>query len=147
MSAKRTAQGRIFWGLILIILGTLFLFDQLGEIDFGEMISTYWPAIFIILGLSILVGSGFRNTGPGLFFVLFGAFFLLMRLEILHRSLWHYWPVFVIAAGLWILLRPAFERGGGPEEKKSLDAALTAGERGGFGRLCRAEAPGRIPRL
>lgn len=130
MSAKRTDQGRIFWGLILIILGTLFLFDQLGEIDFGEIISTYWPAIFIILGLSILVGSGFRSTGPGLFFILFGAFFLLMRLEILHRSLWHYWPVFVIAAGLWILLRPAFERGGGPEEKKSLDAALTADELG-----------------
>lgn len=130
MSVKRADQGRIFWGLILIILGTLFLFDQLGEIDFGEIISTYWPAIFIILGLSILVGSGFRSTGPGLFFILFGAFFLLMRLEILHRSLWHYWPVFVIAAGLWILLRPAFERGGGPEEKKSPDAALTADELG-----------------
>lgn len=130
MSAKRTDQGRIFWGLILIILGVLFLFDQLGEIDFGEIVSTYWPVIFIVLGLSILAGSGFRSAGPGLFFILFGAFFLLMRLEILHRSLWHYWPVFVIAAGLWILLRPVFVRDGGPEEKKSLDAAFAADELG-----------------
>jgi predicted membrane protein len=130
MSTKRTDQGRIFWGLILIILGVLFLFDQLGEIDFGEIVSTYWPVVFIVLGLSILAGSGFRSVGPGLFFILFGAFFLLMRLEILHHSLWHYWPVFVIAAGLWILLRPVFEKSGAPEEKKSLDGALAADELG-----------------
>jgi predicted membrane protein len=130
MSTKRTDQGRIFWGLILIILGVLFLFDQLGEIDFGEIVSTYWPVVFIVLGLSILAGSGFRSAGPGLFFILFGAFFLLMRLEILHHSLWHYWPVFVIAAGLWILLRPVFEKSGAPEEKKSLDGALAADELG-----------------
>ena len=128
MSATRSHQGRIFWGLMLIALGVLFLFDQLGEIDFGDIVSRYWPAIFIVIGLSILVGSGLRSAGPGLFFILFGAFFLLMRLEILHRSLWHYWPVFVIAAGVWILVRPAFEKGGAPEEKKSLDAALADDE-------------------
>lgn len=124
MSATKSHQGRIFWGLMLIVLGILFLFDQLGEIDFGEIVSRYWPAVFIIIGLSILVSSGFRSAGPGLFFILFGAFFLLMRLEILHHSLWHYWPVFVIAVGVWILLHPIFEKGGAPEEKKSPDAAL-----------------------
>jgi predicted membrane protein len=130
MSAKRTHQGRIFWGLMLIVLGTLFLFDQLGEIDFGDFVSRYWPAVFIVIGLSILVGSGLRSAGPALFFILFGAFFLLMRLEILHYSLWHYWPVFVIAAGVWILLRPVFEKGGAPEEKKSPEAALADDELG-----------------
>jgi len=128
MSATRSHQGRIFWGLMLIALGVLFLFDQLGEIDFGDIVSRYWPAVFIVIGLSILVGSGLRSAGPGIFFILFGAFFLLMRLEILHRSLWHYWPVFVIAAGVWILVRPAFEKGGGPKEKKSPEAALADDE-------------------
>jgi len=126
MSAHRTHQGRIFWGLMLIILGVLFLLDQLGEIDFGEIVSIYWPVIFIVIGLSILIGSGFHGAGSGLFFILFGAFFLLMRLEILHHSLWHYWPVFIIAAGLWILLRPALEKGGTPAEKKTLEGAVTA---------------------
>jgi predicted membrane protein len=126
MSAHRTHQGRIFWGLMLIILGVLFLLDQLGEIDFGEIVSVYWPVIFIVIGLSILIGSGFRGAGSGLFFILFGAFFLLMRLEILHRSLWHYWPVFIIAAGLWILLRPALEKGATPAEKKTLDGSVIA---------------------
>lgn len=130
MSAKRSQQGRIFWGLMLIVLGILFLFDQLGEIDFGDFVSRYWPAVFIVIGLSILVGSGLRSAGPALFFILFGAFFLLMRLEILHDSLWHYWPVFVIAAGVWVLLRPVFEKGGAPEEKKGAEAALADDELG-----------------
>ena len=130
MSAKRTHQGRIFWGLMLIVLGILFLFDQLGEIDFGDFVSRYWPAVFIIIGLSILVGSGLRSAGPALFFILFGAFFLLMRLEVLHYTLWHYWPVFIIAAGVWVLLRPVFEKGGTPEEKKSPEAALADDEIG-----------------
>ncbi len=130
MSATRSHQGRIFWGLMLILLGVLFLFDQLGEIDFGDIVSRYWPVIFIVIGLSILIGSGLRSAGPALFFMLFGTFFLLMRLEILHHSLWHYWPVFVIAAGVWVLVRPAFEKGGGAAEKKSPEAALADDELG-----------------
>jgi predicted membrane protein len=119
MSKTRGAHGRIFWGLILIGLGVLFLLDQLGEIDFGEVVSRYWPVIFIVLGLSILVGNGFRNAGSGIFFILFGAFFLLMRLRILHRDLWHYWPVFVIAAGVWVLVRPVFCPDGPTDKKKT----------------------------
>lgn len=128
MSSTRNAGGRIFWGLTLIGLGILFLLDQLGEIDFGDVVSRYWPAVFILIGLSILAGSGLRSAGPGLFFILFGAFFLLMRLDILDRSLWSYWPVFVIAAGVWVLVRPGFEKAGGPEEKKSPEGGL-AGDR------------------
>ena len=130
MSATRSRQGRIFWGLMLIVLGVLFLFDQLGELDFGEIVSTYWPAIFILIGLSILVSNGFRSAGPALFFILFGAFFQLEELDILSFSFWHYWPVLLIAAGLWVLLRPIFEKGGAPEEKKSPEAAPADDELG-----------------
>ena len=114
--AAKSYQGRIFWGLLLIVLGVLFLLDQMGEFDFGYMIARWWPAIFILIGISILVGNNFRDAGAGLFFIAFGAFFLLMRLRILDRSLWHYfWPVLIIANGLWILLRPAL--GGGKKKR------------------------------
>ena len=83
MSNHHSHSGRIFWGLILIVVGGLFLLDRFGGFDFGYMISTYWPAIFIILGLSILVSSGFRRPIAGLFFILLGVFFLLDQLDIL----------------------------------------------------------------
>ena len=119
MTQSRSASGRIFWGLILIGLGVLFLMDQMGELDFGEMASRYWPVVFIVIGLSILISNGFRNAGAGVFFILFGAFFLLMRLDIFSHSLWHYWPVFVIGAGVWMLVKPAFRPRGSEDKKKT----------------------------
>ena len=111
MTHRGRTQGRIFWGLILIALGAAFLLDQLGYMDFGHLVGDYWPVIFIIIGLSILINNNFRDAGAGLFFIAFGAFFLLIRLRILGYSLWHYWPVLIIAAGIWILIGP-FRRAG-----------------------------------
>jgi predicted membrane protein len=119
MSTSRNAHGRIFWGLVLIGLGVLFLLDQMGDLDFGWVVSRYWPVIFIVIGLSIIIGNGFRNSGSGVFFVLFGTFFLLMRLHILSYHLWHYWPVIIIAVGVWILVKPLFRPDGPPDKKKT----------------------------
>ena len=108
MSDPRTSQSRIFWGLIFIIVGVLFLLDRLGRINFGEIFSQYWPAIFILIGISMLIANDFKNTGAGVFFIVFGAFFLMMKLDIFHHTLWRYfWPVAIIALGLWILVKPA----------------------------------------
>ncbi|HPW17633.1 MAG TPA: DUF5668 domain-containing protein [Candidatus Aminicenantes bacterium] len=108
MSAQKT-QGRIFWGILLIFLGVLFLLDQMGRIVFGDFVGRYWPAIFILIGVSILLSNNFRNVGAGAFFILFGAFFLLIRLRVFDRALWHFvWPLAIIGAGLWVLLRPAW---------------------------------------
>lgn len=108
MSNHKTSQGRIFWGFILILVGSLFLLDRMGRLDIGEIVSRWWPAVFILIGLSILIGNRFRDAGGGIFFILFGVFFLLMRLRIFDRSLWHYfWPLAIIACGLWLILKPA----------------------------------------
>jgi predicted membrane protein len=107
-------QGRIFWGLILVVIGVLFLLDRLGGFDFGYLISTYWPVIIMILGLSILIGNGFRRPGAGLFFIGLGGFFLLRQLDLLGDNAWDYiWPALIILVGLSLLLRPAFRRPGG----------------------------------
>ncbi len=106
MSAHRT-QGRIFWGLMLICLGVLFLLDQMGRLDFGDLIGRFWPVIFIIIGVSILLSNNFKNVGSGIFFILFGTFFLLLRMRIFDRAVWHYiWPLAIIGTGLWLLLQP-----------------------------------------
>jgi predicted membrane protein len=47
-------------GVILIILGVLFLLDTLNIADFGDIISTYWPLILIFVGFSILARNRHR---------------------------------------------------------------------------------------
>ncbi len=49
-------------GMILILLGILFLLDTLNIADFGEMISTYWPLILIFVGFSILMRNKRRPS-------------------------------------------------------------------------------------
>ena len=115
---ERKNQGRIFWGLLLIVLGVVFLLDRMGRLDFGDLIGRYWPVIFILIGISILLSNNLRNVGSGIFFILFGTFFLLLRLRIFDQTLWHFvWPLAIIAVGLWILPRPSLHPG---TKKKSL---------------------------
>jgi len=116
-------QGRIFWGILLIVLGALFLLDQMDKLDFGDLVGRYWPVIFILIGISILLSNNFKNAGSGVFFILFGAFFLLLRLRIFERAVWHYlWPLAIIGVGLWILLRPVWR-----PDRRSV-GAMTADE-------------------
>lgn len=108
MAASKGSQSRIFWGLIFIVVGVLFLLDQVGEIDVGHIFSRYWPVIFILIGVSMLIANDFKSTGPAVFFILFGAFFLLMDMRIFDRPLWHYfWPLLIIGLGVWVLVKPA----------------------------------------
>lgn len=46
-----------FWGLILILIGTLFFFENIGFIDFENFISLFWPVILIAVGVWILFTS------------------------------------------------------------------------------------------
>jgi len=105
MPTHRDSAGRIFWGLIIILFGVLLLLDQLDKLDFGRVISRYWPLFLILIGLWQLIANNFRNTGGPLFLIVLGVIFELGKLEILGRNAWHYvWPLLIILVGLWILL-------------------------------------------
>jgi predicted membrane protein len=117
-------QGRIFWGLLLIVLGGLFLFAQLDWWDVGQVVGRYWPVIFILLGISMLISNNFKDVGAGVFFILFGTFFLLVKWRVLHAAGRFLWPVAIICAGLWILLRAAWR----PDKKKIPEMTGTAGD-------------------
>lgn len=45
--------------LVLIVLGVLFLLNNLGytNLSLGRLISTWWPVILIIVGVSLLLGN------------------------------------------------------------------------------------------
>lgn len=110
MPSQRHSSGRIFWGLVLILLGVLFLLDQMGRVDFGDVISSWWPLILVAAGLWQLISSNFQELAGGLFLIVIGALFQLAKLEIIGRDAWHYvWPALIIGLGLWVLIG-AFRR-------------------------------------
>lgn len=56
-------SGNIFWGFILILLGLLFLFQNMDYLDVGDVIARYWPLILILIGLKIILNKrrGFQT--------------------------------------------------------------------------------------
>jgi len=55
--------GPIFWGLVFIGLGALFLIQQLsdGTFDVGEFLGRWWPLLLVLLGLWLVVQSFFER--------------------------------------------------------------------------------------
>jgi predicted membrane protein len=102
---------RVLIGLILVALGVLFLLDRAGNIDAGQVISDWWPAVFVGLGLATLAERPVSLLGP-LILIAAGIVILLFTLDLLEASAWNViWPSALIVAGAAILLRHGI-RGG-----------------------------------
>jgi hypothetical protein len=88
-------------GSALIVVGVLLLLDQMNIISFD-----FWALIFTVAGL-LKIFQSHDNSGRMWGGLLFGAgvAFELEHLGRLHLRLDRTWPVFVIAAGVILLLR------------------------------------------
>ena len=53
-------KSNIVGALVLVVIGTLFLLNNLGYTDMslGKMLMTWWPAILIVVGLGMLFKRG-----------------------------------------------------------------------------------------
>lgn len=47
-------SARVWWGILLIAVGLLFLMDTAGVWDFRQIFRTWWPALLILWGFLIL---------------------------------------------------------------------------------------------
>ncbi|OQX86608.1 hypothetical protein B6D60_05905 [candidate division KSB1 bacterium 4484_87] len=55
MSDHSNEHKGFFWAILLIIIGFLFLFQNLGYLDVGNVISKFWPVILIVWGISLIL--------------------------------------------------------------------------------------------
>lgn len=104
MSNNSHRKSNNFWiGLALIILGIIFLSDTFHIIRFGRLISSWWPLILIIVGITKLNGKDLKG---GWTLIIVG---IILQLTTLNIVSWHFigrlWPVILIIIGIGILLR------------------------------------------
>ena len=108
---KETVNGLI-WGLFLIALGGMLLAANLG-VDLPHRVWSYWPFLLIAMGLArMLFVGGSESVGDG-FWILLGGLYGWISIWNVGALTWATaWPIFVIAGGLSVLMRPAFLRRG-----------------------------------
>lgn len=93
-----------FSGVLLVVLGALFLADQLGALHIGQVFHTWWPSILVIAGALQLVERPATPFGP-LVLMTVGAALQLTNLGYVRfGSVWRLWPLVLIAVGLNILM-------------------------------------------
>lgn len=112
-------MNRIFWGLVMVLVGVWFLLSQAGmlpDIDLGQIVADFWPVLIIYfsaIGLffqrrmkSGWIGSYFWN----LVGIAIGFYFLGRNLGYIHMSIGDFVPyiipVLLIVFGLNMLFRP-----------------------------------------
>lgn len=94
---------RYLFGIFLILLGIGFLLEQLNIINFGEIISIYWPSILILIGI---IGLFDKNTSKigNLFLIVLGTIFQINRLDIIDINIFQIiWPIILILIGVSIV--------------------------------------------
>jgi len=105
-----TTRKQMMWGLVLIVLGIIFLLDRLYIVD-AETLWHYWPLLLVVVGINQTIGyptaRQFRNglwtifTGLWLFAVFEGLFGLTFG---------NSWPLFLLVWGVLMVLTPVFNR-------------------------------------
>jgi hypothetical protein len=89
-----------FSGIMLVVVGALFLADQLGALRFGNVFHVWWPVILVVAGLLSLAERPASIFGP-IILITVGAALLCSNLGyVKFTSVWKLWPLVLIAAGL-----------------------------------------------
>jgi hypothetical protein len=121
-------------GVLVLLLGTVLLLDQLGVVG-ANKVFLFWPLILIYFGVNKFFGGSFKQRWPwfapvtsaspwsrpdssnlvgrfwGGFLILLGIAFQLQELGISHIRFETVWPVFLICVGILLIARK-YERDG-----------------------------------
>lgn len=106
MSEKSTDRSRFPISVILIVIGALLLFGNFEIFRLGwllEMLTLYWPSIFIVSGIVRIRTRNTRKFSGALQDLLIGVVLQMLLLGALPGDLSQYWPVALIAIGLWLV--------------------------------------------
>ena len=127
----------LIMGLLVILLGVIFL---LGNLDFLDsyQILRYWPVAIIVFGLYIVATAGeLPGRFSGVLLALFGFLLLCNNLMYLRFHFWEFWPLLLVWVGfnlVWQSLQGR-ARTRGPDGDKS-NTVSGFGILGGFNRTC-----------
>jgi hypothetical protein len=104
--SRRLETGRKATGVFLILFGAALLLGELRLLSL-EPLKRWWPVLLIAIGIVRLFG-GPRGRFSGYWFLVGGLYGAIGEWNLFGLTWSDAWPIFVIAAGLAILISPRF---------------------------------------
>lgn len=123
-------------GIIIVILGVLFALDNLKVVAAGDFLR-FWPLAVMAIGLTKLLDSQCaegRVFGGILFGI--GSLLLLDRLHVFHFTVNLFWPLVLVAVGLFVAWKAVMRERDAPGADATLVATAILG---GVERNCNSQ--------
>jgi hypothetical protein len=100
MSINREGKGNWIFGLILVIIGTIFIIENFTNIDLGDKIWGFWPIILLVWGIKEIWQN--KSVFFGILLIAIGAIFLAKNFNYFTfpNNIGKYWPLLIIALGI-----------------------------------------------
>ena len=111
--SRESGRGTHRWGigLLLVAIGLLLFLSNQDVLDLGPIFSHWWPLVIILVGLWKLMVWGASSIGSVILLIVIGILCMLATWDVIEWSaLFRLWPLVLIAAGAWLLLRPSRHR-------------------------------------
>lgn len=102
---------RIVGGLMLLILGAVFLLQNFGMLHAGR-VGDYWPLLLVWVGLTRMIGGsrGRHHFASGVVILALGVAFQLDRLGIVWIHARDFWPLLLVVAGVALVAESVMGR-------------------------------------
>lgn len=102
-------------GLLIMLLGLVWLAGNLGFTEARELLHQYWPVVLILAGLALLLNRRHDQVLMAIILMVAGGWAFAVRQQWVHVGFWAVFaPLMVMLMGGSVLWR-AFHRPAGPE--------------------------------
>ena len=112
MSSENSYRQRkqMMWGLVLILVGLIFLLDRMDVLDASETWH-YWPLLLVVAGINQTIGyPSAKEFTNGLWMVFVGLWLFAVFEGFLGLTFRNSWPLFILMWGLQLVLGPVIAR-------------------------------------
>ena len=112
MSTENSYRQRkqMMWGLVLILVGLVFLLDRMDVLDASE-IWHYWPLLLVVAGINQTIGyPSAKEFTNGLWLVFIGLWLFAVSEGFLGLTFRNSWPLFILMWGVQLVLGPVIAR-------------------------------------
>ncbi|MEA1940552.1 MAG: DUF5668 domain-containing protein [Candidatus Caldatribacteriota bacterium] len=100
MSTREEGRGNWLFGLILLLIGVIFIVENFTDMEVWDKLWKFWPVILLIWGIKEIFQN--KSVFFGIILIAIGTVFLAQYFFafVLSESIWKFWPVLIIALGI-----------------------------------------------
>lgn len=100
MSIGEEGKGSWFFGLIILLIGIIFMVENFTDLEIWGRIWNLWPLILIIWGIKEMWQN--RSIFFGIILIAIGSIFLGQYFFdfMISENIWKFWPILIIALGI-----------------------------------------------